>query len=252
MTIKRFSVPDYVRSVLICDPTDIWGNVVGIGLNELIACLTPAKRFDRRGEVIFVDNFEDGLGKWGTTTTGLLGAVAVSSTEALFGGLSAKLTGGSDSSRFAEIYYRIPPPPLSNLGLEFAVRPDVNVEYIDCYIDYYDGVTLYSGAISYDTVNEKWTYKTTAGAWVDFFTGAKMTAAEKLFHHCKLVIDPVGHKYVRALVSGEEKDMSTYDLYTDPDVTAPRVSILILVYSLAGYNAVGYVDSVIVTQNEPA
>ncbi len=252
MTIKHIEVPDWIRSVLILDPTDIWGNVVGMGLAELTACLSIAKRFDRRGNVIFLDTFEEGLSKCYSSLAGTLASVALFRGEARQGAFSAKLTGGSTLGRYAQIYYRLPLPPLSKIGVECSVRIVDAVEEIGIDVSYWDGTNEHYAALKYLPVSNKWQYCNSAGTWSDLLTAVKLNEIANLFHAAKLVFDPEADKYVRALISGQEVDMSAYGSVLEPDATDPMLEVWFKVKSESGLNGVAYLDSIIVTINEPA
>jgi hypothetical protein len=252
MTIQKFEVPDWIRSVLICDPTDIWGNVVGIGLGELAAVLSPAKKFDRRGDVLFIDDFEDGAAHFSTALVGTGAAVAITSAESNVGGFAAKLTGGSDSSRYAEIFYRTPVSAGLRMGAEIAFRLGSDIQYVVLEFWFYDGVKRHQAGLRYVTADNKWQYGDIYTTWQTLKTGVDLAAEAHHFHPVKLVINTETDKYVRALIAGEQIDMSTYDFYTVADTTEPALLTMIDAYSNSGKNGWMYVDPVIITQNEPA
>ncbi len=252
MTIQKFEVPDWIRSVLIVDPTDIWGNVVGIGLNELIAVLSGAKRFDRRGSIFFYDTFEGGLSKWFTTCLGTNASAEVSSTYALFGGLSVKMVGGSDGGLSAKIFHRQYYPSASKLGLEFAFTVVSGADNIEWQIAIYTGTRVVYGLVKYDQNLTKLQYWNSASAWADLQTGVNLSTLTGVFHVGKLVIDPATEKYVRFLLGKDEYDMSALSCEATDDTTAPYMLVSAKVVSDSGQNATIYVDNVVLTQNEPS
>lgn len=252
MTIQKFEVPDWIRSVLICDPTDIWGNVVGMGLAELAATLSFTKRHDRRGNVYHVDGFEHGLSGCDTDLSGSGASVSLTSSETRSGSFAAKLTGGSTLTRYATVWYKLPLPPLCKIGVEVTFRLDSNVEYVLLFISYIDGTTEHQGYVRHDTANHKWQYVNSSGVWTDFLTGKQLLEIDYMFHLFKLVIDPNSNKYVRALVSGQEVDMSSYGLYTPTSSVMPHLWVEFFAYSEAGVNGVVILDNIIITINEPS
>lgn len=252
MTIQKFEVPDWIRSVLICDPTDIWGNVVGMGLAELAAVLSPAKRFDRRGSVYLLDSFESGIAGCDTDLSGAGASVSVSSEAARTGGLVAKLVGGSTLTRYATVWYKLPLPPLSKIGVEMTFSLDSNVDRVAIIINYIDGTYEHYSGIRYNTASNSWQYVDASGAWVDFVTSTYLSEVDHLFHLAKVVVDPATNKYVRALVSGQEVNMSAYSTYRYASTINPYLEVEIFAYSEAGVNGTVLVDNVIVTVNEPA
>ncbi len=252
MTIQKFEVPDWIRSVLICDPTDIWGNVVGVGLGELAAVLSPAKKFDRRGDVLFIDDFEDGAAHFSTTLVGTGAAVAITSAESNVGGFAAKLTGGSDSSRYAEIYYRIPVSAGVRMGAEMAFRLGSDIQFVVLEFWFYDGSKRHQAALRYVTASDLWQYADINTDFQTLKTGVNLAADAHHFPPVKLAINTETDKYVRALIAGEKIDMSTYDFYSTTDTTPPALLTMIDAYSDLNKNGWMYVDPVIITQNEPS
>ena len=252
MVIKRFEVPDWVRSVLICDPTDIWGNVVGMGLAELAAILSPCHRFDKRGSVLFWDTFEDGLGAWRTTTEGTLAEVELSTSGAHYGAYSIKLTGGSTGAGNARIYREGPLPVKGKLGFEASFSKPSDIQDIDFHLEYWDGINHIDGIIRYNDVDLKLQYCDVDGAWQDIVSFPSFGYGEWYFSTVKLVVDLVNGKYVRAMFNDVEYPLTDITPYTVLDSTAPSVGVGVMLHSRPGYNDVAYVDSCVLTQNEPA
>lgn len=245
-------LPDWIHQMILADPTDVWGKMVGMGLGNLIAALTGVKRFDKRGDILFFDNFEYGFNKCEIVTDGTGGAVSLQTAGGLYGGLAAKLIGGSDSYLYAALGYNLCTPPVSRIGAEFAFYVGTGVDLVELGIVYFDGARRHDGGIRADpTLPGKWEYYDSAGVWQSLLS-ARFSQASNLFHTCKLVIDPENDLYVRALVSGQEVDMSSYPLYAPSSTTVPRLTVAITVYSVSGLNGWIYVDNVVVTQNEPA
>jgi len=233
--------PDWVQATRLFD-----------GLGELIACLTPAKRFDTRGTVFFIDDFEDGLSKASYTYDGTGGAYALSSRLSWFGGFSLKLTGGSDGLRYSQCAWYFHEPIYSKMGMELQFKLRAGVEYVRLSHLIFDGSTEHRGSVQYDGVNEKWQYLNSAGSYVDLVDGIRLDTTEVLFHPAKLVIDFVHDKYQRLVLGDQEVDMRELGLYTEDSATAPRGEAKVEVFSTIGDNGVIYVDSVVLTKDEPS
>lgn len=252
MTIKKFEVPDYIRSVLICDPTDIWGNVVGIGLSELSAILTPCHRFDRRGSVFFWDTFDDGMGAWGTNLYGAGAAAELSTATSLHGPLSVELIGGSDGERLAKLNHGGLYPVEGKVGAEFSFSFDTDIDNIEFILRFLDGAYYIRGSVRYNHAEAKLQYNDSADAWQDIATSLTLVAVTTDFHTVKLVVDMVTRKYVRAMLDNTEYPLTDIALYTEISTDTPAMTTEVRLYSRAGYNDVAYIDSCVLTQNEPA
>ena len=232
--------PDWVQATRLFD-----------GLGELIACLSPAKRFDTRGTVFFIDDFEDGLSKTSYDYSGTGADYVLSSYLSRFGGFSLKLTGGSDGGRYSEGIWCSSKPVFSKMGMEVLFQLIAGVEYVRLRFRIFDGTVQHWGSVQYDDVNNKWQYLNDGGSYVDLITGIRLDATEGLFHPVKLVIDPEGDKYVRLVLEDQDVDMSGFSLYTEDAGTEPRHEAAVTVLSRVGATGCIYLDSVILTKDEP-
>lgn len=252
-TLKTIKVDTDGRMEMIpVDPADIWGNAISMGNAELAASLGFPHRYDRRGNIVFVESFENGVSHWALSGGGTGAAFELSSTFALYGGLALKLTGGSDGSKMSTAVLDPSHPVLGKIGLELVFTVQSVLEFFEVRINLYDGTNLHQGRIRSDQVNSKIQYYSSAGAWVDLIDPLALRTGPPAYHHLKLVVDLSADKYVRCLVDDNEEDMSAIDLYAPADASAARFYMEIFGYSVAGNNGVTYVDGVIVTQSEPA
>ena len=252
-TLKNVACDSEGRIIMIpTDPADVWGNAISMGNAELAAVLSPAKRFDRRGNLVFFDNFESGLGKGIIDAVGSGADVVLTSSESREGAFSCKLVGGSTLGKYARYFYWLGYRPASKLGVECHFRLSANVAYFTIDLYAYDGTKYHRGSISYDPANDKYIYCDSAGVWQDLLTSKTHSESASYFYPIKLVIDPVNDLYVRALIAGQEVNMSAYALPTGTSTLIPDLYANFRVDSLGATNPAVYIDAVIVTQNELA
>jgi len=234
------------------DPDDIWGNAIGTGNAEVIATLTPAKRYDRRGNVIFWDTFEHGLRAWAVAKTGTGADVCLSTEYVRDGSYSVRLRGGSDSSMLATIAKRTPMPALQRVGLEASWCWGDNADYIALWLYYRYNNVRYTAQVRWVNSTQDFEYYDSAGAWQDIEIGKTIGTDERDWQIMKLVIDLTTHKYVRAFLNDEEYDLSGIAYYSTALAAENTMEAAVLLISTAGNNAEAWVDSVIYTENEPA
>ena len=252
-TLKNVQVDAQGRMIMIpTDPLDIWGNAISMGNLELAGRLGRVIPVDGRGNVILIDDYEEGFSHVLPVLSGAGAAIELSTTETRFGAYSAKLTGGSDGSRLALLRYYIGHRIVTRLGVEFSFRVSDNVESVQIAVLYYDGAKLHEGNLYYDPVNNRWRYLNSGGTLSDLKTSCPLGELTSLFYPCKLVLDVVNDLYVRAVIPGGEEDMSTLALCTQTTLTSPMIRVDIGVTSTTGNNGVAHVDGFIVTQNEPS
>lgn len=241
----RFQIVPY-------DPEDVWGNALGMGNAELASILTPCKRYDRRGNVIFWDSFEDGLAAWIEGKSGTGASVALSAKRAATGAYSVQLVGGSDALKDAAIGRNLGYPSATRHGIEASLSWGSDVEYIRMAINFADGTTYYQATIRYAPGTEDFEYMDSAGAWQDIDASKPLSDSDYVFHRMKLVVDVSAGQYVRALLDDEEYDLSGVAVYSMASGATPIMITNIYIFSTAGNNGTGYVDSVIITENEPS
>lgn len=234
------------------DPEDVWGNALGMGNAELAAILSPAKRFDRRGNVIYVNSFEHGLGGWTTNLQGAGAAIALTAVEGRTGAYSVKVTGGSDGAQFASMVRIFPYPRGGKVGLEVSFSIPLDVDKVQIYQLLYTGSAQVHGSIRYDHQNGKVEYLDSANAWQTLDAAKQITGFGALFSTVKLVINLTDAKYERALLNDEEYDMTGYAMRSVAAGIDPSWYNYIYCHSQAAQNNYIHIDDVILTQNEPA
>ena len=252
-TLKNVACDDQGRIIMIpTDPADVWGNAISMGNAELAACLSPAKRFDRRGNVYYLTSFEEGLGGWQTDSDGTGALVVVSAAEAKSGAYSVKMVGGSSGERFAEIRHTGPLPVSGKIGFECSFRLVSNVDDIDFEISVYDGTNWLKGIIRYDDYYNNLYYWSSTETWGNIALGVDLFHGTSCFHTVKLVVDLPNQKYVRVILNEVEYDLSSVSLYKIASDVTPVMYCYVDILSHVVTNGTAYVDDVILTQNEPA
>ena len=218
---------------------------------ELAARLGSIDTFDRRGDVVWLDNFEDNIDKWEILLGGV-GAAAVLSTEAARNGArSAKLTTGNLANNYALIRKHLPSPVPSKVGFEvsFTVDDDLNGLYFALQL--LDGVNRHVAMINYHPDTDRLYYYDNAGVEQLIAAGLNLQAAIYHFHTLKLVADMVNYRYVRLILNEVTYDLSNFTMQAIPDATLPTLWAYVAAFTGVAANLSIYVDDAIITQNEP-
>jgi len=236
------------------DYTSKWKNKTISSLvdnGELAARLGNIDTFDRRGNVIWMDDFEDNINKWAQTTLGTGAAVSLSTVKAHTGGSSCKLTTGDNTANSTFIYKQLAYPATGKMGLELAVQHHESIKYIDIVLHFYTGTRCYSAQLRYDVDDEDLEFRNLAGAFINLNATTVPQSEETLFNVYKIVCDSALNKWVRIIVNDTEYDVSEYFMWDAADATAPYLLVSIAITPDINDNLDCYVDNVIVTQNEP-
>lgn len=239
------------RTSFPTDPIDVWGNVNSIGNAELAARLWSINTYDRRGNIVFMDNFDEPVLKWNPITVGDGSSIALSTLYSRVAGNSVKLAVGTGADFYAVIYKYLPLPLKTKLGVEASFTIPSNIDRLGITVDIYTGNEFHESGFFYSRTDELLYVNLAAGNHI-VDTAINPYASNYLFHNMKLVIDYDTNKYMRVLFDHKEYDISDVAY----GVTVPHpwgTSLVIALWAIN--NNVGtpvvYADDVICTQNEP-
>jgi len=218
-------------------------------LGELAARLFSPVTFDRRGDVLWLDNMEGTERTWVPFGTGTGHKAEHSPEQARSGFCSMKLTTGSTLGNYEQLEKYLPYPALSKIGFEISFTVTGHMAEFLWYIRLYNGSDYYEGRL-------RFTYSTTLweiydnGTWRTVKTGT-VNESQYIFNTMKLVCDFNTNEYVRLILNETEYDLSSYSLTTSNSTVKPTLNLLVKVTNRTASNWVEYFDDCIVTQNEP-
>lgn len=237
--------PDYTTSSKM---EIIYGEVDN---GELAARLESIDTFDRRGSVIYLDNFENLLDKWTDLTGGVGAAVTVSTENALSGSCSAKLVTGNAIDDYAQISKLLPYPILGPMGFEAALALDGQCKHIYFTMALYDGTETYTAQIDIEPMATNLSCATPVGAYTVFDPAFTLRQTNEMFHIVKLVADFSTGKYVRFIFDNTSYDLSAYTMDHAAPAPNPSIALIIKITTNVNLSRTSYVDNIIYTQNEP-
>lgn len=218
-------------------------------MGELAARLGSIVTFDRRGNVLFLDDFESGFSKW--IATGDAGFSAAQSADyARSGGFSAKLVTGPVAGNEIIISKRTPYPTLSSVGFEFSFSHNSEIDITNT-IFLYDGTNSYGFEVAYNRASGILVINT--GSFERLMSGLFLYQDYTLFHTIKLVVDLETKKYIRLIL---DNNVFTNLSRCAPNIFASAIAPVLETYTIVttpiAAPATVYIDDTIVTQNETA
>lgn len=220
-------------------------------MGELAVRLSSIVGYDRRGDVVDLDDFEDTILTWNTPATGI-GYVRLDSTHSKSGSQAVQLhtdVGGVAQAEIAKYFSRF---GVERLGVEFSFSEMP----VGC--DFLMGISRWNGVLGYRAV--LWFDQTTttlfiqgipAVGWVPVVNFGFLRTGEQLWYPIKVVADFVNNLYVRVLFGDTEYDMSTIALPTYGDAGGNYTLAVFTLVNTVGANHDIWVDDFILTQNEP-
>lgn len=218
---------------------------------ELAARLKSIVTFDRRGDVVWLDDFANDMNNWTAVVAGAESATRVD-TESLYSGYSVKLNGVLGVLSSVGIYRENPLPVDSKIGLEFAFLPDANVQDVRLDLITYDGTTRHNIYITFRMDDQDLRYLDAAGNPQTLASNVLLRQDGLCWHFMKLVVDLEASEYVRLILDNVEYSMAGLGFQATADASAPMLKVVIQNQGAAlAAPPVVHVTNVINTQNEP-
>jgi len=218
-------------------------------LGELAARLGSIVTHDRRGNVIWYDDFESGIEAWA-----ILGSpgytITWDSTHHKSGGFACKMVTGNDANDFASITTHLAIPVISKLGFEIAITKEDNIKEIEIRSDTFSAVHVYYVRVKWVAASDTWYYYNSAGGWTALTPTQALLSVDYLFNVIKLVADPIASKYVRLIVNEQPFDLSGLALRVIGPIANIEIVPAVKITTNADAVATVWVDNAIVTQNE--
>lgn len=217
---------------------------------ELAARLGSINTYDRRGNTIWMDDFEGATLKWDKTLSGAGAAATINAEHPYRGSQHLKLVGGSTANWRAQVIKYFSYLHVSNIGAEVAFTADANVLYFILELLTFDGTYYTEVQIWVDPINDELSYLNSAGITTVFDDTIDFLESTRDYHILKVVMDPINNRYVRGFFDDTEYDMSAYPARHELSGISPSLQAGLYVYSNGATNAVINCDSFILTQNE--
>jgi hypothetical protein len=222
-----------------------------LDMGELAARLGSPVTFDRRGNVIWMDDFEGNIEKWYQGWSGVGASVALSTESARSGVFSVKLITGDALNNLAQIIRYLPYPVVGRNGFEISFT--VGGED-DCYLirlNLFTGTQLLWSQIRYESESQKLEYLDENETYQTIASNLKLHAYTKMFHTLKLVTDFSTRKYAHVILNEKTYDLSAYALKVQASTTAPCLAPAFTLVTRRNSAVYCYADDVIITRNEP-
>lgn len=224
------------------------------GLNdvgEMAVRLGSPHLWDRRGDVIYLNAFKEGLGGLETYAFGGSCGVVLSTGHTRQGAFSVKLTCDGVAICTAGVDILLPLPVYSGIGLEhtFSWQEAGDVHYQQLH--WQSAGEMYHARVRYRPLPGVLDCWVDPGAWVNFATDVWPNSGDQPEHTIKMVVDLVTHRYVRTMLNDTTYDMMPHIARLAGGGGATFLHAWVLVDRALGSVAPVYIDSVIVTQNEP-
>ena len=222
-----------------------------LDLGELAARLGAIDTFDRRGDLLWMDDFEDNINKWYTEVQGNGASVALSTDTARTGAKSCKLTTGDTALDYALVKRYIPLPVVGRLSAEVSFTVDIHMKYMEFLLYVYTGTRVIATEMRYRYTEKDLRYRDSAYDLQVLDGAVGLFPSTYMFHTLKWAVDTDTEMYIRALLDSNVYDMSAIPLSAADSAVEPMLYFLVRAVTNRDFNDACYLDDVIFKQNEP-
>ncbi len=220
-------------------------------LGEHAVRLGTPHLWDRRGDVIWMSDFRDGLGDVLTYIgVGVGGAVVLHAGYARQGAYCVKLT-TDDADEEAGLIKYIPYPSLSLIGMEVTFGCEEDTAYMELFAWLRGVVDTWQPTLRWDPNAGTIQLRTGALTWHTFAPLQRAYVAPSCSNTIKVVFDIVTGLYVRVIANEQVYSAAGLPVYRTGPGAPPVFAVQVEHHADPGENAVAYVDCWIATQNEP-
>lgn len=226
----------------IIHPVTDWG--------ELALRLNSPNAYQRSGNVVLMDNFEHGLEKWSSLVIGGSGSFDLSQDSAKTGFYSGKIITDTYFPTIVRIQRGVGLLNLGRLGLEISLAsPDRNF-ILDAYLYLLSGSRWYQAGLRVNCYTNRLYLFDPDVNWVlvDSAIGAKWSGY--IYNTIKLVADFSLARYAHLFFNERSYNVSDQAFFNVASSALPYVAMRFEGSNPSTVAAVGYLDDVILTQNE--
>jgi len=219
---------------------------------ELAARLGSINTFDRRGNVVFMEDFEGSTLSWFSYGNVPPAGGYLSNKRYRSRSQSCRMFCPDSAGNYGYIVTNTMLTTLSKTGLEVSFATNDHCDTIDLRLSIYTGgkryvsyirVALSLGKIQYVSSIDPTT------VWTDVITGITFDEITYSWYTLKFVVDPVTGYWTRLLFGNQTEDMSDKAIVTET-TGGEKIGLSMRAYT-DGDSMECYFDNVIITQNEP-
>lgn len=218
---------------------------------ELAARLGSPVTFDRRGNVIWFDDFSEGTHGWTAIPLGGGAAASLAVEHTLLSPYSYKLTAGNSTPWTCTLLRSMPITRPTKVGIEVIARYSTAKGTFDIGLDYYLDNEQYPWRARIDPSTPTLLQVYHAGDYVTVKEYPRWYASPEPFFTLKLVIDLEDLSYERLIFNKDEVDVSAYAATAAGYTGLDMLRIALTLTSGGAWNPDIWVSGVILTQNEP-
>ncbi|MBA7481123.1 hypothetical protein ES707_16593 [subsurface metagenome] len=220
-------------------------------MGEVAARLGSIVTYDKRGDVVFFDDFEEPILRWAADVPDALTYARLDSASAKSGSQALKLHTQNVLNEIASMSRLFNVLVSKRLGHEISFSLLSNDCELRSFVSVLGDPRTYEGEVMFDNFPPALYIETAPDVYTKIADIGSVERSIFMFQTLKLVVDFNTNKYVRLLFGNVEYDLSAYDLVSIGTALAPQVSTGAYIYNKAAAGGDVWLDDSIFTQAEP-
>lgn len=220
-------------------------------MGELAVRLGSIDAFDRRGEVVWYDDFRHGLAEETIGVSGLGAGYNLNANNSFRSPFNLQLIAGSTSPFLTYTQKQIDAYIIDRLGFEFSFTALTDFDYFRFYIIQDTGLGQSKFAIRYSMTNSAVEFTNNLVDYTKIADYTPTAGANAKNNVAKVVCDFVNDRMVRIIIGNREYNISTLYPSTSTVTIFPSLTIATALYGLNGINSKINLHYLLVTANEP-
>lgn len=220
-------------------------------MGELAARLYSPVVFDRRGEIVWMDDFRGGLSNWITAVSGTGASAAISAINTYRGGFVARLVAGTNVTKLAAMAKIIGGWVGEKMGVEFCIMFSLDALTTLFQIGVYTGTELLEVRLRYTHSAYKWELLNNLAVYETILIKDVNITGGYMYIPIKIVADLIAGKYMRVLIGDIGVDVSSIEISSSAAADTPSYHITVTHTGMGGNNPELNIAHVILTANEP-
>ncbi|MBW2675022.1 MAG: hypothetical protein JRD89_16690 [Deltaproteobacteria bacterium] len=220
-------------------------------MGELAVRLGSPVSFDRRGDVMFHEDFSRGLAAWTYACAGAGCGIALDCLSAVTAPYGCKLITGPGMLDHSGIQHRLHYPVLGRIGAECSFMAVTDMAYFNILLYFYDGTNRSEYVLNYNHTLGTVSVQDDLGVYQVIATPGAVMEGNDCFSTMKVVADIANGHYERVLFDDLEIGVQAYTPRVVGDGTSPSLLVHIVAYTGVAASVEPTVDNVVITQNEP-
>lgn len=219
-------------------------------LAELGARLGSPSRVDRRGYVVFYDDFSKGLGAWEIQAVSPGSYVRLCTFPVVTGPFSVVMNGGTYTYGSAGMRLYLIPAMTDKIGFEWWWG-HVSGDYVqEVYVDGIRDGVYYMVRVRYYASTYTLAIENLGGYEIPLITYPMAPYTPYAMHNAKVVLDLAEMRGERFIYDGREINIRTFPIVTSASSYPDMLRVIVTMNNVSGTNRDMYFDNFIYTMQE--